>query len=291
LSLPVAACLTRFPDFDFGLRRKNSLFPEKIVYFVINLNQTILSEQLKFNSQEFLNHISLDCVIFGFHNNELKVLMLHLKHTKEYALPGGFLKLDETLEQAAQRILKERTGLDQIFLKQFKVFSDPERSKDNKAVQDVTKSGFPADIEFFSKRFISVGFYALVDFSKVNPTPDYFSDKCEWITPNAEVPTLLDHEKIISDALKVLRVQLNQQPIGLKLLPKKFTMPQLQKLYETILGRELDRRNFQRKILSYKILNKLEERKTGGAFKAPFYYEFDLTRYQQALQEGLKGSW
>ncbi len=250
-----------------------------------------MAEQLEFNSKNFLNHISLDCVIFGFHNNELKVLMLHLKHTKEYTLPGGFLKIDETLEQAAQRILKERTGLGQIFLKQFKVFSDPERSKDNKAIKDATESGFPPDMDFFSKRFITIGFYALVDFSKVKPTPDLFSDKCEWMTPNAEVPMLLDHKAIISDALAVLRVQLNQQPIGLKLLPKKFTMPQLQKLYETILGRELDRRNFQRKILSYKILNKLEERKTGGAYKAPFYYEFDLKRYQQALQDGLKGSW
>ncbi len=250
-----------------------------------------MSELKHFNSNNFLNHISLDCVIFGFHNNELKVLMLHLKHTKEYALPGGFLKIDETLEQAAQRTLKERTGLDKIFLKQFKVFSDPERSKNNRSVQDVEESGIPFDMEFFSQRFITVGFYALVDFSKVKPMPDHFSDRCEWVSPNAEVTMLLDHRNIITDALSVLRVQLNQQPIGLKLLPEKFTMPQLQTLYETILGRELDRRNFQRKILSYKILNKLEERKTGGAYKSPYFYEFDLERYERALQEGFKGSW
>lgn len=244
-----------------------------------------------FNIHEFLDHISLDCVVFGFNENELKVLLLHLKYTKEYALPGGFLKKEETLEDAAKRVLKERTGLDNIFLKQFNVFSDPERSKTNKAIQDIIQSGSNPDVEFFSKRFISVGFYALVDFTKVKPTPDFFSDRCEWKNLKENIPYLLDHKQIISEALGVLRLQLNHQPIGFNLLPKKFTMPELQNLYETILGKQLDRRNFQRKILSYKILNKLQERKTGGAYKSPFFYEFNLERYQQSLEKGLSGNW
>ncbi len=243
------------------------------------------------NSNEYLDHISLDSVIFGFHKNELKVLMLHLMYTKQYALPGGFLKKEETLEQAAQRTLKVRTGLNNIFLKQFKVFSDPSRSKSNEAIRDVEEAGHVTDRDFFSKRFISVGFYALVDFSKVNPTPDFFSDRCDWINPNSELPMLLDHKEVVLEALSILRLQLSQQPIGLKLLPKKFTMTQLQKLYETILGRKLDRRNFQRKIHSYKILNKLEERSTGDAHKSAYLYEFNLERYKKALEYGLSGTW
>lgn len=243
------------------------------------------------STEDFLDHISLDSVVFGFHENELKVLLLRLKHVKEYALPGGFLRKEETLEKAANRVLKERTGLNNIFLNQFKVFSDPDRSKTNKAIQDLIDSGVHPDLEFFTKRFISVGFYALVDFTKVNPTPDFFSDSCEWKSIGEELPYLVDHKNIISEALEELRLRLNNQPIGYNLLPDKFTMPELQKLYETILGKTLDRRNFQRKILSYKILNKLEERKTGGSYKSSYLYEFNLERYQTALEKGLSGSW
>lgn len=244
-----------------------------------------------FPINDFLDHISLDCVVFGFHDNELKVLMLRMIHSKEYALPGGFIKKDETLESAAQRALNERTGLSDIFLKQFKVFSDPNRSKTHESIQELIDSGNHPELKFFTKRFITVGFYALVDFTKVDPTPDFFSDRCEWRSINEDLPYLLDHKEIINEALKELRQQLNNQPIGYNLLPQKFTMPELQILYETILDKTLDRRNFQRKILSYKILNKLEERKTGGAYKSPYLYEFNLERYEAALEEGLKGAW
>jgi len=244
-----------------------------------------------FNSQNYLNHISLDCVIFGFHENQLKVLLLQLKYTKEWALPGGFAEKEETLEEAASRTLKERTGLDNIFLKQFHVFSDPLRSKENPAVKDLKESGADPNIEWFSQRFVSVGFYALVDYEKVNPTPDYFSERCAWKALEEIDTLMMDHRQILDKALETLRLQLSHQPIGYNLLPEKFTMPELQKLYETILGKSLDRRNFQRKILSWKILNKLDERKTGGAYKAPYLYEFNLKNYNKALKEGFSGSW
>lgn len=243
------------------------------------------------NTTQFLDHISLDCVIFGFHENDLKVLVLHYKSTKEFALPGGFLALDESLEGAAKRVLIQRTGLDNIFLKQFGVFSEPGRAKTNPAVQDMLEAGMDVNISFFDQRFISVGFYALVEYTKVNPMPDELSASCDWMSVNSETKLILDHKKIINKALEVLRLQLNNQPIGYNLLPDKFTMPELQKLYETILGKELDRRNFQRKILSYKILNKLDERRKGGAYKAPFLYEFNLENYQKALNDGLSGGW
>jgi len=248
--------------------------------------------QKPYSYQElFLNHLSLDCVVFGFHDSQLKVLLLRMKRTREWALPGGFVKKDESFEVAASRVLKERTGLGDIFLKQFKVFSDPLRAQRNPAVQDLVEVKGDAGLEWFDQRFISVGFYALVDFSKAEPTPDFFSDQCSWKGLDEAGSLMLDHTQILNKALETLRLQLNYQPIGYNLLPDKFTMPELQKLYETILGKGLDRRNFQRRMLSYGILNKLEECKTGGAHKSPFLYEFNLENYQKALQSGLYGGW
>nr|WP_321412446.1 NUDIX domain-containing protein [uncultured Carboxylicivirga sp.] len=243
------------------------------------------------NNQEFLSHISIDCVIFGFHENELKVLLLELKNSHQLSLPGGFVKNDETIEEAATRILEWRTGLNDIYLKQFKVFSAPERSKANPAVQIIKTLKPDMDISFFDSRFISIGFFALVEFTMVNPNPDDFSISCKWVNIDEITNTIIDHDQIIQEALTALRQQLNNSPIGHKLLPKKFTMPELQKLYETILGKQLDRRNFQRKILSYNLLNRLEEKRVGVAHKSPYLFEFNLENYEKALTEGLKNGW
>jgi 8-oxo-dGTP diphosphatase len=246
---------------------------------------------MRFNPEKYLNHISLDCVVFGFHENRLKILLLQTGMTKEWALPGGFVEWEETLEEAAKRVLKSRTGVDHVFLHQFHVFSAPDRSRANPIVQDVKRLGRKSNVEWFNNRFISIGFYALVEYTKVVPAPDEFSIACEWKTLSEANSLILDHSLIVQKAREALRYQLQFQPIGYNLLPDKFTMPEFQKLYETILGKKLDRRNFQRKILTYKILNKLEERKTGGAFKSPYLYEFNLANYNKALQEGLKGTW
>ncbi len=243
------------------------------------------------NSKDYLDHISLDCVIFGFHDNELKVLLLKHKTSNRWSLPGGFLMSTESLEAAATRVLKERTGVDNLFLRQFKVFSDPERTKIQLHLNSEPNQEKIKKHKWYGMRFISIGFYALVNFSNVTPRCDNLSDRCEWKNLS-ELPGLMfDHEDIINEALQTLRIQLNYQPIGNQLLPDKFTMPELQRLYETILGKSLDRRNFQRKILSFKILNKLNERKKGGAHKSPFLYEFNLENYQKALDNSLSGGW
>ena len=244
-----------------------------------------------FNAKEYLESVSIDCVVFGFHNNQLKVLLLKMKYTQKWSLPGGFVKLSETVEDAATRILRERTSLTDIFLKQFRVFSDPERSKMNPALKDLIELGDQPDLDWFAKRFISVGLYALVDFTKVIAVPDNFSDYAGWKNLDEIGNLMLDHSLIVQKALNTLRLQISYQPIGYNLLPEKFTMPELQSLYETILGKTLDRRNFQRKILSFDILNKLPETKKGGAHKAPFLYEFNLENYKKALENGLTGGW
>jgi ADP-ribose pyrophosphatase YjhB (NUDIX family) len=233
----------------------------------------------------YLPHLSVDCVVFGFDANGLKVLLLKMKHRDEWALPGGFVQQDEPVETAASRVLQERTGLAKVFLRQFHVFSDPSRSEGNEW------KGGDAQEQWFAQRFITIGFYALVPFEKVTPQPDSISEACTWWDLNEVGKLLLDHNAILNQALEALRLQLRYQPIGYNLLPRKFTMPELQKLYETILGRSLDRRNFQRKMMDFGILERLEERKTGVAHKAPYYYRFDKKRYQQALKEGLQGGW
>lgn len=240
----------------------------------------------------YLAHISLDCVVFGFHENMMKVLLLKMKHTKEWSLPGGFVKENESIEDAATRVLKERTGLANIFLRQFHVFSNPNRSNNNPAVSDMLKSGVksPAS-DWFSQRFISVGFYALVEYSEVEPKPDIYSDICEWINLDTIGKLMLDHNEILSKAHDTLRFQLSFQPIGYNLLPEKFSLSELRKLYETILGEELDRRNFQRKILSYNILIRLDEVRKGVAHKAPTLYKFNHETYNRALNEGLSSKW
>jgi 8-oxo-dGTP diphosphatase len=140
---------------------------------------------------------------------------------------------------------------------------------------------------WLADRTVSIGYYALVEYSLVSPTPDYFSEECRWWDIH-EVPSLLfDHDLMVERALHTLRLQLHYQPIGYNLLPEKFTMPELQRLYETIIGKPLDRRNFQKKILGLGYLQRLEERKTIGAHKSPYLYQFDKQQYDKALEEGL----
>jgi ADP-ribose pyrophosphatase YjhB (NUDIX family) len=236
----------------------------------------------------YLDHISIDCVVFGFHEGQMKVLMLKSKNEEGWQLPGGFVQKQEPIDNAANRILATRTGIDKIFLQQFRVFGDPERNKQHNEMYD---NIVPPEKNFFAHRFISIGYYALVDFSNVDPTPDVFSDICTWRDLNDLPQFLLDHELIFKSALDALRLQLNYQPIGYNLMPKEFTMPELQKLYETILDKKLDRRNFQRRMLGFGILNKLSQTRKGGAHKAPYLYAFDLENYQAALKEGLKSGW
>ena len=237
--------------------------------------------------EKYLRHISVDCVIFGFHENDLKVLLLQTKYDGRWALPGGFIVKNEHMDMAAQRILKERTGLDEIFLQQFHVFGDPGRSTKKINQQFLKNVGIKADSSWMFDRFITIGYYALVDFTKVTPSPDTISEACEWFSIYQLPEMILDHLHIFEEALQNLRMQLNFHPVGYNLLGKKFTMPELQKLYETILGKKLDRRNFQRKILATGILKRLDETKKGVAHKAPFYYKFDLRNYKKALNAGM----
>jgi 8-oxo-dGTP diphosphatase len=232
----------------------------------------------------YLSSVSIDLVIFGFHDGQLKVLLLRWKGTDDWCLPGGRILHEENLDEAAYRSLRERTGLSEIFLQQFHTFGDVMRYKNFSKQETLLKLGLPDEAQReLVTRDVSVGYYALVEFAEVTPTPDFFTEECRWWDVD-QIPLLLfDHNDMITIALKTLRRQLSYQPIGYKLLPEKFTMPDLQQLYETILGQELDRRNFQKRMLGYNILERLEERKFGGAHKAPYLYRFDKEKYEKAL--------
>ena len=229
----------------------------------------------------YVPHISVDTVIFGFNGDQLKVLLLKMKFNQQWFLPGGYMKKEENLESAAIRILRERTQLDKIFLQEFAVFSELNRSEE-------TFKDFPDDL-WHKKRFISVGYYALVNHKDVSPIGDELSESCDWIIldelENQNIT--MDHKKIIEKALNTLREQISYKPIGLNLLPEKFTLPELQKLYEAILGRTLNRGNFYRKIKNIGILKKLDEKRKGGAHKAPDLYTFDQENYFKILENGI----
>lgn len=237
--------------------------------------------------EKFLSSVSVDCVIFGFHEAELKVLLLQAKYAGLWALPGGFILKEEHMDDAAQRILYERTGVDDIYMQQFYVFSKPDRSTKKINKQFLKNVGIELEESWMFDRFITVGYTALVDFTKVQPVADNFSTACQWFNIHHIPEMILDHANIFKKALENLQLQLNYHPVGYNLLPEKFTMPELQKLYETILDRSLDRRNFQRKIMGTGILKKLDETKKGVAHKAPYYYKFDLRKYQKALKGGM----
>lgn len=252
----------------------------------MNYNEE-LQDHFLYGHEKFLRHISVDCIIFCFHNNELKVLLLYAKYAGVWSLPGGFILKEEHMDEAAKRILKLRTGLDNIYMKQFHVFSEPERSTKKVNQQFLKNACVEAEESWMFERFITVGYTALVDFSKVKQVPDSFSSACEWFNIHQIPDMLLDHGEILAKALKNLQLQLNYHPVGYNLLPDKFTMPELQKLYETILDRKLDRRNFQRKIIGTSVLKRLKETKKGVTHKAPFYYKFDLRKYEKALKVGM----
>jgi len=233
----------------------------------------------------FLKHVSVDCVVFGFHENHLKVLLLKWKDQGGWCVPGGFVKRVDTLEDAAARVLKERTGLDKIYLRQFHVFSAIDREKGKK---NFDLPG--AKTTWYMERFVSVGFWALVEYSKVKARLDWLTEDCRWFDVH-EIPKMIyDHRQVVTRALEALRHSLIDHPVGYNLLPEKFTMPELQRLYETILDRSLDRRNFQKKILSLDIVKRLKERKTGGTRKAPFLYRFDKKKCEIAMKKGIMTS-
>lgn len=223
----------------------------------------------------FLPGISVDCVIFGYRARELKILILEFKNTGYFALPGGFVRKDEDLDEAAAHVLRERTSLEDIYLHQFHTFGS--RSRHDRAyMRSVLEANDiePADDHWLMQRFISVGYFALVDFSKVHPTPDRLSDSCKWYDLDNLPELIQDHRYMVQKALETLRDNIDQKAVSSNLLSDTFTMADLRYLHEIILDEKLNRSSFHRKMLNSGDLKRLGKKKTGGAHRAPYLYEF-----------------
>ncbi|MFC0181522.1 NUDIX domain-containing protein [Pseudarcicella hirudinis] len=237
--------------------------------------------------KHYLRHITIDCAIIGYHDQQL-ILLVKWKHLNGWGLPGGFIMNEETLNEAANRILMEKTSLSDLFLQQFYTFGDSffrlskkDWDKDQRLLIPI-----PED-NWLLERTISIGYYAVVDFEKVSISPDIFYDEYQWCDIQSIPELLFDHNEMVEKAIQTIRLQIYHQPIGYNLLSEKFTLPEIHVLYETILGKQLDRRNFPKKLMSLGILKKLDEQRSIGPHRSPFLYEFDKENYEKALMEGI----
>lgn len=228
-----------------------------------------------------LPHICIDCAIFGYHNQQLKVLLAKWKGLDGYSLPGGFVGRSEPLSMAAHRILKERTSLDKVFLQQFYVFGDSGfRSQKQKYAH------LPKD-NWLRERTLSIGYYALVEYSRVTVEEDILTDQYTWMDIHKIPGLLFDHNEMLESALAHMRINLHHQPIGYNLLEKKFTLPEIQSLYETILGKKLDRRNFPKKLMALGLIADTHTVRNIGQHRSPKLYSFDKKKYDQYIREGI----
>ncbi len=234
---------------------------------------------------QFLPALAIDCVIFGHSEGELKILILEYKNTMLFSLPGGFVRKEEAIDDAAKRILKERTGLKDIYLNQFHAFGDLERYDPEPMKVIMEKNGIMfGDDHWLLQRFVSLGYYALVNFKRVKPRPGILSDSCRWYDIHDLPELIFDHAKMAELALNILRRNVQSKSIGENLLFETFTMGELQKLYETILGEKLHRTGFHRKMMRSGLLTRLGKKRTGEAHRSPYLYRFKADEPKQAVR-------
>lgn len=233
--------------------------------------------------QNIIPQLSIDCVIFGYKEKELKVLVPQLKIDKLFStLPGGFIQQNEGIDESARRILQERTGLFDLYLEQYRVFGQANRANTElvenlkNAKNEIKGIVFTKNdnFEWLGKRFISIGYYALVDIDKVNPKKTDFDESIGWYNVKNLPKMIMDHNDMVEYALETLRQNLDSKLIGFNLLPETFTMKEVQELYEAVYDKPFARNNFQKKILDMNVLERLEKKFTGAANKAPYLYRF-----------------
>jgi 8-oxo-dGTP diphosphatase len=233
-------------------------------------------------------HISVDCVIFGFSTNQLKILLIEREYTDEkgnrardHKLPGDFITTDEDLEMAANRTLEELTGLRNIYLRQFAVFGHPERIS-----RKIDMDWLAETTGMHIRRVVTTAYFALINIS-VSNTEFAIKNNASWIGVNHIPELAFDHREIIEKGLDHLQNALRNEPIGFELLPEKFTIRELQTLYEAILNCTLDNRNFRKKILKASHLVQMDEKQAGVAHKPAYFYRFDRNIYEQNRKESL----
>ncbi len=216
--------------------------------------------------------VTVDCVVFGLDLDEesLNVMLIQraiAPFEGMWAIPGGFVLKGESLPEAAERELREETGITDVFLEQLYTFGDPKRDPRGWVV--------------------SVAYFALVSPDRHPAQAATDAREARWFPVNKLPKLAFDHAEILSVALERLRGKLTYAPIGFELLPQKFTIKQLQRLYEIVLDKELDNRNFRKKIFAMDVLRELNEIQKGVAHRAARLYKFDERKYRQLINQGL----
>ena len=213
-------------------------------------------------------YVAVDCIIFGFHENELKLLLIKRKFEPcrgEWSLMGGFLNQGESIDQAVGRVLFDLTGLKDVYMEQIGVFGEVNRDP--------------------GERVLSTAYYALINIH------EYDSRLAEehnavWLPLNDLPALIFDHQEMVNSAIRALRRKAGRQPIGFNLLPELFTLSQLQVLYEAIYQTSLDKRNFRKKIFEMDILEKLDKKNKNASKRGAFYYRFNKEKYDHRLENG-----
>jgi len=258
----------------------------RAIIFFLSL-QCVINTQITFFMARIIPNISVDCVIFGFDSKQLNVLLVERKLLDEktnevliddWTLTGYHILEEEDFDTAAARILKKLSGLDNIYLEQFYAFGRIDRLAKGK-----DQLWLKHQHEGFSDRIVTVGYYSLIDNTSV--TLSLKERNVKWF-PITELPELgFDHQEILEKALEKLRNKLRNEPIGFELLPEKFTISQLQRLYESILGQTLDRRNFRKKVMQMKYLIPLNEKQKDVKHKPAQLFLFSKDVYERTKKE------
>lgn len=213
--------------------------------------------------------LTVDCVVFGFDEGDLKLLLIERDlepFAGKWALPGGFVRVDESLEGAAFRELEEETGVRKVYLEQLYTFGAPDRDP--------------------RERVVTVAYYALVKLSDHRVMAATDARNAAWFSVSDLPGLAFDHEGIIEVALARLKGKLRYEPIGFELLPPQFTLTELQHLYETVLEAELDKRNFRKKLLGMDLLIETDEIEQDVAHRAARLYRFNEAKYKQLKKKG-----
>lgn len=216
-----------------------------------------------------IDALSIDCLIFGFKKGELDILLV--QHGEgiskgKWALPGGWIQYDESVDESAYRLLKDLTGLSRIYLEQLKVFGEVDR--------------YP------QKRVITIAYFAMVKPDDYELHAGFTAADAKWFKIS-EVPRLpYDHDKILRYGLKHLKHKVKHEPIGFNLLPKKFTLHQLQEVYEAVLGHKVDKPNFRRKLFNMNLLVACKEKQKDVSHRAANLYRFDKKIYNKLKEKG-----
>jgi 8-oxo-dGTP diphosphatase len=221
------------------------------------------------SANDIIDTLSIDCLIFGFRNSELDILLI--KHGEgiskgRWALPGGWIRYNESIDDAASRLLMSLTGVSNIFLEQLQAFGEVNR--------------YPG------KRVITLAYYALINAGNYSLSAGFTASDARWFKIH-EVPRLpYDHNKLLRLGFQYLKHKVRHEPIGFNLLPKKFTLHQIQKLYEAILETELDKPNFRRKLLKMNLLAPCDEKQQDVSHRAASFYRFDKKIYKKLKETG-----